>query len=55
MSIPMTTVHSSTARWPELRDVFADDRAESHWEWDEVTQRYREILPPGTSREVSRS
>jgi hypothetical protein len=36
-------------QWPELAEVFADDRDESHWEWDEATGRYREILPPGTT------
>jgi len=37
------------ARWPELAEVFADVRAESHWEWDEKTRRYREIQPPSAT------
>jgi hypothetical protein len=36
-------------RWPELAEVFADARDQSHWEWDEATRGYREILPPGTT------
>jgi hypothetical protein len=35
------------ARWPELARVFADLRAESHWEWDEENRRYGEVVAPG--------
>ena len=33
-------------RWPELARVFADPRADSHWEWDDATRQYEEIQPP---------
>ena len=47
----LSAAHMShlVARWPELAEMFADAREESHWEWNEKTLRYHEILRPGTT------
>jgi hypothetical protein len=43
-AIVMHLAHA-VATWPELAEVVADARAESEWEWDESSGRYREYQP----------
>jgi hypothetical protein len=39
-------LHHLVERFPQLANVFADDRVDSAWEWDADTGRYRDISLP---------